>query len=112
MQRSVIQSRVRKSQNGRLAQGRQRSVIPGSVTRYRTAGVRAGRMVKTGKTRKQGLEQKQEYGKNAGRRDETRQTGNRQTENTGINTQGIMGQMGDTWRGVDTSTKQVKQIRV
>ena len=56
-------------------------------------------MVKTGKTRKQGLERKQEYGKNAGRHDETRQTGNRQTENTGINTQGIMGQMSDTWTG-------------
>jgi hypothetical protein len=29
----------------------------------------------------------------------TRRTGNRQTENTGINAQGIMGKMGDTWRG-------------
>ena len=29
----------------------------------------------------------------------------RQTENTGINTQGIMGKMGDTWRGVETITK-------
>jgi hypothetical protein len=29
----------------------------------------------------------------------TVQTGNRPTENTGINKQGIMGKMGDTWRG-------------
>ena len=29
----------------------------------------------------------------------------RQTENTGINTQGIRGKMGDTWRGVETSTR-------
>uniref|UniRef100_A0A4W5RWF3 Anion exchange protein n=1 Tax=Hucho hucho TaxID=62062 RepID=A0A4W5RWF3_9TELE len=34
----------------------------------------------------------------------TKQTGNRQTENTGIYTQGIMGKMG-TWRGVETNTK-------
>ena len=34
-----------------------------------------------------------------------RRTGNRQTENTGINALGIMGKMGDTWRGVETSTK-------
>jgi hypothetical protein len=40
-----------------------------------------------------------------GRLEQTRQTGNRQTENTGINTQGIMGKMGDTWRGVETITK-------
>jgi hypothetical protein len=44
-------------------------------------------------------------GKNAGRLDETKRTGNRQTENTGINTLGIMRKMGDTWRGVETSTK-------
>ena len=37
-----------------------------------------------------------------------RQTGNRQTENTGISAQGIIGK----WRGVETSTRQVKQIRV
>jgi hypothetical protein len=43
--------------------------------------LRAGRMVKTGRTRKQGLERKQEYGKNTGMLDKTRQ-------NTGINTQG------------------------
>jgi hypothetical protein len=37
--------------------------------------------------------------------DETRRTGNRQTENTGINTLGIMGNMGDTWSRVETNTK-------
>jgi hypothetical protein len=36
---------------------------------------------------------------------QTRRTGNRQTENTGINTQGITGKMGDTWKGVETSTR-------
>ena len=35
----------------------------------------------------------------------TRQTGNRQTENTSINTQGIMGKMGNNWSGVETITK-------
>ena len=39
------------------------------------------------------------------RPDKTRLTGNKQTENTGINTLGIMRKMGDTWRGVKTSTK-------
>jgi hypothetical protein len=34
----------------------------------------------------------------------TRRTGNRQTENTGINTQGINGKMGVTWKGVETIT--------
>jgi hypothetical protein len=29
----------------------------------------------------------------------------RQTENTGISTQGIMEKMGDSWRGVETSTR-------
>ena len=42
---------------------------------------------------------------NAGRLEQTRRTGNRQTENTGINSQGIMGKLGDTWRGVETITK-------
>jgi hypothetical protein len=56
-------------------------------------------MVKTRKTGKQGLERKPGVWENAGRLDETRRTGNRQTENTGINTQGITGKMGDTWRG-------------
>jgi hypothetical protein len=32
----------------------------------------------------------------------------RQTENTGISTQGIMGKMGNTWRGVETSTRTGK----
>jgi hypothetical protein len=44
-------------------------------------------------------------GKNAGRLDETRRTGNRQSENTGINAPGIIGRMGHTWRVVETSTK-------
>ena len=38
-------------------------------------------------------------------KDKTRRTGNRQTENTGINTLGIMRKMADTWRGVETSKK-------
>jgi hypothetical protein len=51
------------------------------VTRCRTAvRVRANRMVKTGKTRKQELEQDRHTGKNAGRLDETKRTDNRQTE--------------------------------
>jgi hypothetical protein len=46
------------------------------VTRYRTAGrLRTGRMVKTGKTRKQELEKARSTGENAGRLDETKQTG-------------------------------------
>ena len=28
-----------------------------------------------------------------------------ETENTGINAQGIMGKMGNTWKGVETITK-------
>ena len=78
------------------------------MTRYRTAGrlrVRAGRLVKTGKARKLELEKNRSTGKIAGRLDETTRTGNRQTENTGISTRGILGKMGDTWRGVETSTK-------
>ena len=43
--------------------------------------------------------------KNAGRLDKTKLIGNRQTENTGINALGIMVKMGDTFRGVETSTK-------
>ena len=43
---------------------------------------------------------------------QTRRTGNGQTEKTGIYTQGIMGKMGDTWRGWRQSQGQVKQIRV
>ena len=42
-QRAVIQGRVRKVQNIRQGQGRQRSVILGGVTKDRTAGrLRAG----------------------------------------------------------------------
>ena len=44
-------------------------------------------------------------GKTAGWLDKTKQTGKRQSENTGVNTQGIIGKMGDTWRGVETITK-------
>jgi hypothetical protein len=78
------------------------------VRKYRTAGrlrVRASRMVKTGKTRKQELEKDRSTAKNAGRLDETKRTGNRQTENTSINTLGIMGKTGNTWRGVEKSTR-------
>ena len=39
------------------------------------------------------------------RSDKTRRTGNRKTENTGINTLGIMRKMADTCRGVETRTK-------
>jgi hypothetical protein len=62
-------------------------------------------MVNTGKTRK--LEQSRDRSrvKNSGRLDETKRTGNRQTENTGINTLEIMGKMGDTWSEVETITK-------
>jgi hypothetical protein len=75
--------------------------------RYRTAGRlsvrRAGTgsgqaEVKTGKTSKERLG-------TAGKLEQTRRTGNRQTENTSINTQGIIEKMGDTWRGVETSTR-------
>ena len=43
---------------------------------------------------------------------QTRQTGNRQTENTGINTQGIMGRWATPGGGWRQSQGQVKQIRV
>ena len=62
-------------------------------------------MVNTGKTRKLEQSRDRSRGKNAGRLDETKQTGNRQTENTGINTLEIMGKMGDTWSEVETITK-------
>ena len=35
----------------------------------------------------------------------TNKTNLQQTENTGINTQKIMGKMGDTWREVETITR-------
>jgi hypothetical protein len=57
-------------------------------------------MIKTGKTRKHGLN---ETGVQKTRW-LTRQTYNRETENTGISAQGIVGKMGNTWRGVETST--------
>jgi hypothetical protein len=34
------------------------------------------------------------------------------TENTGINTQRIMGKMGNTWRGWRQAQREVKQISV
>jgi hypothetical protein len=78
----------------RQGQGRQRSVIQVNVTRYRTAGrLRAGRMVKTGKTRKHGLDKNRSMGKpllGLMRQDELA------TDNTGINTLGIRGNMDDT----------------
>ena len=59
-QRSVIQGRVNKVQNSRQSWGqeRQRFVNGSESGRYRKAGrlrVRAGRTVRTGKTRKQNL---------------------------------------------------------
>jgi hypothetical protein len=51
-------------------------------------------MVNTGKIRKQEQSRDRNGGKTAGRLNETKQTGNRQTENTGINTQGIIGEDG------------------
>ena len=50
-------------------------------------------MVKTGKTRRQELE-KDRSTVNTGWLDETKRTGNRQTENTGIYTLGINGEDG------------------
>jgi hypothetical protein len=35
----------------------------------------------------------------------TRQTGTKQTENTGIDMQAIIGRKGNTWKGVETSTR-------
>jgi hypothetical protein len=63
-QMQTVRIRVVSWQNGagkQQVKGRQRSVIQGKVStvRYSTAGrlgVRAGRLVKTGRTRKQGLE--------------------------------------------------------
>jgi hypothetical protein len=69
-------------------------------------------MVKKRENLKRGTRERQEHGKNTGRLDEAKRNDNRRTENTGINTLGIMGKMGDTWRRVETRTRQVKQIRV
>ena len=60
---------------------------------------------KTTRTRKRETGVNQELRQNAGRLEQTSRTGNRQTENTGNNKQGIMGKVGDTWRGVETSTR-------
>ena len=61
-------------------------------------------MVKTRKTIKQELETGRSKGKTAGRLDEQKKMST-DTENTGINTLGIMGKMSESWRGVETSTK-------
>jgi hypothetical protein len=58
-----------------------------------------------GKNKTDTRARKNRYKEISGARWLTRQTGNRQTENTGINTLGIMGKTGDTWRWVETITK-------
>jgi hypothetical protein len=95
-----IQIRVQKVQNDRQSQGqgRQKSIIQCDVTRYRTAGrlrVRAGRMFKTGKTRRQELETDRIKGENNGRLNEQNELAT-DKQNTCINTLGIIGKMGDT----------------
>ena len=66
-------------------------------------------MLNTGKTRKQEQSRDRSRGENADRLDETKLFGNRQTENTGINTQGIMGKMDDTCRRWITKTGETDQ---
>ena len=74
----------------------------------RQAGSVSGQAkVSTGRTRKTKTWKNQEHGNNT-LVDLTRRTGNRQTENIGINTLGIMGKTGDTWRWVETITKTVE----
>ena len=82
--RSVIQGRVNKVQNSRQArdQGKQNGQNRGN---WETELEKAGRLENT-----------------LVRPDKTRRTGNRQTENTGMNTLGIMRKMGDTWRSTKT----------
>ena len=65
-------------------------------------------MVKTGKKMKTGTRPDRSKGKTAGRFHETKLTGNRQTEKTGINTLGIMGKIGDTWRGWRQAQRQIR----
>jgi hypothetical protein len=75
---------------------------------YKTADrlrVRAGRMVKTGKTRKQELETDSSKGKKL--LGLINKTNWQQTENTGINTLGIMWKMGNAWRGWKEAQRQV-----
>jgi hypothetical protein len=88
-----------RSKAGRGPQSRAESI------RYRTAdrlGVRAGRMVRTGETKKQNL-RKQRDRKTLVIPYKTRQSGKRQTENTGINTLGIMRKMGDKHKTGETN---------
>ena len=55
---------------------------------------------------KEGKETDRSRGTNAGTVGFMNKTNwNKQSENTGINTQGIMGKMSDTWSGVATGTK-------
>jgi hypothetical protein len=68
--------------------------------RYRTSGSLRFRNIN-----RQEQRETRERGKTAGRLDETKRTGNRQTDNTGISTQGRMGEMTPGGQG------QVKQIR-
>jgi hypothetical protein len=70
----------------------------------------AGSESKTGKGQNKEDEKKQRLGQTGARRNTLVDLANktnwhRRTENTGINTQGIMGKMGDTWRGVETRTR-------
>jgi hypothetical protein len=77
-----------------------------SKGRGRQAGSGSGKAkVKLGGLAKRGRETKGADRKNSGKLERRRRTGNKQTENTGINTQGIIGKMGDTRRGVETSTR-------
>jgi hypothetical protein len=69
-------------------------------------GRQESRQARTGKNCEQKLQHRKHRDTQVGL-DGTRRTGNRQTENTGINTQEIMGT-----NGVETSTRQVKQNRV
>jgi hypothetical protein len=83
---------ITKGQTKRQIEGNQvrvKQVQDGSQGQDRT-----DRKVRTGETRKQKLEKQ---GNMLIRPDITRLTGKIQTDNAGINTQGIMGKMGDTW---------------
>jgi hypothetical protein len=97
-------------QGGMQARGQGQAEWSGRRTQCqgRQNGQAGGLSVRAGKRSEPGgLEKrdrgKQELGKTLV--DLTRQTGNRQTENTGINTLRAIGKMGDTWRGVVTITR-------
>jgi hypothetical protein len=94
------------TQRWRKGTGRQADSGTGSG---QAGGYRVRQRSKTRRARETRVNQVQSQ--NAGRFEQTRRTGNRQTENTGINTQAIMGKMGDTWRGWRKAQGQVKQIR-